>query len=296
MFDMKARYGVKTLEIHGGEWWFMVAQLVDTDSESDPEEAPLEAEESQPLGSRVPLTDEEFEASESSGIMNDSSHSLASSDSTIPLLPDHPLTQVSPTPTPTRALFHRKTVHITVRTQSAMSHGLSARVTEAMALLDSAFRKRLDDEGHGLDDEGHNLDDKGHGLDDEDHGLNDECLGLEDEGLGLEEEEGAKRLSAFRQPTLDTWADPEDGMIYTNILAYVPLAVPVQTSPSLKWSLGSLQVSTSSHVVPSPIASPMATLTSTILVDEDQFIEVGAQLELHESILHDQTQHLDVLL
>ncbi|GKG10831.1 hypothetical protein Tco_0342231, partial [Tanacetum coccineum] len=32
---------------------------------------------------------------------------------------------------------------------------------------------------------------------------------------------------------------------------------------------------------------------ATILVDEDQFLEVGAQLELHGSILYDHTQRLD---
>ncbi|GKE38595.1 hypothetical protein Tco_1462000, partial [Tanacetum coccineum] len=44
------------------------AQLVDTDTESDPDEAPSEAEESQPLGSRVPLISEEFEASKPLGV------------------------------------------------------------------------------------------------------------------------------------------------------------------------------------------------------------------------------------
>ncbi|GJS60857.1 hypothetical protein Tco_0655641 [Tanacetum coccineum] len=77
-----------------------LAQLVDTDIESDPEEAPLEAEELQPLGSRVPLMSEEFEASEPSGTRTVSSHSPVSSDSTAPLSPDHPLTHISPTPTP----------------------------------------------------------------------------------------------------------------------------------------------------------------------------------------------------
>ncbi|GKF22422.1 hypothetical protein Tco_0074744, partial [Tanacetum coccineum] len=42
------------------------AQLVDTDTESDLEEAPSESEESQPLGCKVPLMSEEFEASEPS--------------------------------------------------------------------------------------------------------------------------------------------------------------------------------------------------------------------------------------
>ncbi|GKB91463.1 hypothetical protein Tco_0963735 [Tanacetum coccineum] len=69
--------------------------------ESDPEEAPSEAEESQPLGSKVPLISEEFEASDPSGTRTVSSHSLVSSDSTASLSPDHPLTHVSPTPTPT---------------------------------------------------------------------------------------------------------------------------------------------------------------------------------------------------
>ncbi|GKG37002.1 hypothetical protein Tco_0447175, partial [Tanacetum coccineum] len=55
--------------------------------------------------------------------------------------PDHPLTHVLPTPTPTRASFHRRTVHMTLHVQPAMSPYYSARVTEAMALSDSAFRK-----------------------------------------------------------------------------------------------------------------------------------------------------------
>nr|GFD21413.1 hypothetical protein [Tanacetum cinerariifolium] len=70
--------------------------------------------------------------------------------------------------------------------------------------------------------------------------------------------------------------DPEDGTVYTNIPTYVPLSTPVQTPPSPEWSLSSLPVSPSSHVVPSPIALPVATLTTTISVDKDQFIEVGA--------------------
>ncbi|GKD34022.1 hypothetical protein Tco_1249531, partial [Tanacetum coccineum] len=76
-------------------------QLVDTYIESDPEEAPSEAEESQLLGSRVPLMSEESEASKPSSTRTVSSHSSVSSDLTAPLSPDHPLTHDSPTPTPT---------------------------------------------------------------------------------------------------------------------------------------------------------------------------------------------------
>ncbi|GJY72759.1 hypothetical protein Tco_0477190, partial [Tanacetum coccineum] len=81
-----------------------------------------------------------------------------------------------------------------------------------------------------------------------------------------------------------------------SVLAYAPLVTPVQTPPSPEWSSGSLPISPSSLVVPSPIASPVATPTSTISVDEDQFIEVGVQLELHRSILYDHTQCLNALL
>ncbi|GJT32805.1 hypothetical protein Tco_0923224 [Tanacetum coccineum] len=60
-------------------------------TEFEPEEAPSETEE--------------FKASEPSDTRITSSHSSASSDSTAPLSPDHPLTQTSPTPTPTRVSF-----------------------------------------------------------------------------------------------------------------------------------------------------------------------------------------------
>nr|GEY74100.1 hypothetical protein [Tanacetum cinerariifolium] len=62
--------------------------------------------------------------------------------------------------------------------------------------------------------------------------------------------EGAERIFAFKQPTLVTW-----------------------TPPSPEWSFGSLTVSPSPLVVPSPIASLMTTPTATISVDEDQFLE-----------------------
>ncbi|GKB48010.1 hypothetical protein Tco_0898763 [Tanacetum coccineum] len=85
------------------------------------------------------------------------------------------------------------------------------------------------------------------------------------------EQEGANMVSAFIQSTIVTWVHPKDGRVYTDILTYVPLAAPVQTPPSPEWSLGSLPVSPSSPVVPSPLASPAATPTPTISVDEDYY-------------------------
>ncbi|GKE21155.1 hypothetical protein Tco_1432667 [Tanacetum coccineum] len=107
-----------------------------------------------------------------------------------------------------------------------MSPGHSARVTEAMALLDSAFRKRYrssyetsssssslaflvqkryrgtsklildtDSEEDEIgeedtdEDEGHGLDDDDHSLDDEGHGLDDKDHRLDDEGHGLDDDD-----------------------------------------------------------------------------------------------------------
>ncbi|GKC59838.1 hypothetical protein Tco_1087436 [Tanacetum coccineum] len=331
------------------------ACLVKTDTESEPSEDPIDTETPESphaIASPTLLPDstppachtEESEDSDTSGARS------TSSDSTTPLSPDHPLTRTSPTPTPTRASFHRRTARMTVRAQPVMSPGHSARVAEAMALSDSALRKRYrssyetsssssspalpvqkryrgtsklildtdseedeigeedtdEDEGHGLDDEGHGLDDEGHGLDDESHSMKSDGLGLEGEeeavpegqqravpvvgatasaplGLGY----GALRRRELAveedQPTLTTWIDSEDGIAYIDIPAYPP---PAQTPPSLEWSSGSLPVSPAPFVVPSPILSPMISLTvpsliaslvtaltATILVDEDQFID-----------------------
>ncbi|GKC52310.1 hypothetical protein Tco_1075055, partial [Tanacetum coccineum] len=49
------------------------------------------------------------------------------------------------------------------------------------------------------------------------------------------ESERPERVSASRQPTLTTWTDPKDGMVYINVPAYPPPAPPVQTLPSPEW-------------------------------------------------------------
>ncbi|GJZ46473.1 hypothetical protein Tco_0594069, partial [Tanacetum coccineum] len=100
-----------------------------------------------------------------------------------------------------------------------------------------------------------------------------------DESSDLKEEEEA--LPEARRHALES------------IEEIAPNTFETPTSP--KWSSGSLPVSPSSPVVPSPIASPTTTPAATISVDKDQFLEVGAQLELHESIFHDHTHRLDAL-
>ncbi|GKE90699.1 hypothetical protein Tco_1571794 [Tanacetum coccineum] len=111
----------------------------------------------------------EFEASEPSDTRITSSHSSNSSDLTAPLSPDHPLTQVSPTPTSTRASFHRRTARMAVRTQPTLSLGMSAQIAKASALSLSSFRKSsdLDTKREGSEDEGPSLEDEGSGSEEE---------------------------------------------------------------------------------------------------------------------------------
>ncbi|GKE39057.1 hypothetical protein Tco_1462462, partial [Tanacetum coccineum] len=263
------------------------AQLVGTDTESDPEEAPSEVEEFLPLVSRAPITDEEFEVLEPSDTRITPSHSSASSDSTdrtygraypAKPIPRH-VSRIAEAAALSPSSF-RKRYRSSYETSSSLSLTLPTRKRyqgTSELILDTETKDESSDldaerEGHGLDDEGHGLDDEGHGLDDEGHGLDDEGHGLEDEGPGTEEEEeevapegqqqavqvvdtavdktlglgygaarhralestgeiapstyevrqssrsvlkhdGAERVSAFRQPTLVTWVDPEDGRV-----------------------------------------------------------------------------------
>ncbi|GJU08196.1 hypothetical protein Tco_1124626 [Tanacetum coccineum] len=126
-----------------------------------------------------------------------------------------------------------------------------------------------DDEGRGIDDEGYRVESDGLGLEEEEEavpwsqqqetpvvgtivsaplGLGYRALRRHE--LALDEDEvystfevgqgsgsalkskRSERVSAFRQPTLTTWTDPEDGMIYIGIPDYPPRAPPIQTPPS----------------------------------------------------------------
>ncbi|GKG33306.1 hypothetical protein Tco_0433465, partial [Tanacetum coccineum] len=93
----------------------------------------------------------------------------------------------------------------------------------------------------------------------EDHVYNTFKVG-QDSGSAPEPER-PERVSASRQPTLTTWTDPEDGMVYIDVPAYPPPAPPVQTPPSPERSSGSLPISPAPSIVPSPISSPMISLT-----------------------------------
>ncbi|GJT71112.1 hypothetical protein Tco_1030398 [Tanacetum coccineum] len=234
----------------------------------------------------------------------------------------------SPSPSPT----------LLVRKRYREDEGPAAG-DEDLGLDDKGYG--LDDESHGIDNKGHSVKKDGLGLEEEDEAVPKgqqqaapvvettvgEPLGLgygalrrrelaaeEDQRYSTfevgqvfgsaPEPERSERVSAFRQPALTTWTDPEDGTVYIDVPTYPPSAPPVQTPPSPDWTPGSLPISPSHSDVPSPVSSPLisltvpspvATPTATIPVDEDQFIEVGAQLELYGSILQDHTQRLDAM-
>ncbi|GJU54061.1 retrovirus-related pol polyprotein from transposon TNT 1-94 [Tanacetum coccineum] len=123
------------------------------------------------------------------------------------------------------------------------------------------------DKGLTVRVEGPDMDDESRGIDDEGHSVESDGLGLEDE----EEEavhgefERPEKVSTSRQPTLATWTDLEDGMVYIDVPAYPPPAPPIQTPPSPEWTSGSLPISPSPFVVPSPVSS-LLTVSSPVAI------------------------------
>ncbi|GJZ77060.1 hypothetical protein Tco_0641732 [Tanacetum coccineum] len=168
----------------------------------------------------------------------------------------------------------------------------------------------LDDERRGIDDKGHSVESDGLGLEDEEEvvprgqqqvalvigtsvsaplGLGYGTLRLRELALEdgdvystFEVEQGSgsapesvrpKRVSAFRQPTLTTWTDPEDSMIYIDIPDYPPPAPPVQIPPSPEW-----------------------TSTTPAAVETEGFLtELGVQVEMQGGLIRDHEVRLEEL-
>ncbi|GJV55103.1 hypothetical protein Tco_1456108 [Tanacetum coccineum] len=148
-----------------------------------------------------------------------------------------------------------------VCTQPTVSSGISARVTEVMALSPSLFSKRYRSSYETPSSSASPA----------------SSLTLpirkryrEDEGPDSESKEAASKGQQQRAvPVENTATDEPLGLGYR---AARPRVLELAEGPT-----------------------PMTTPTTTIVVDEDEFLKVGAQLELHVSILHDHTQRLDAL-
>ncbi|GJV26873.1 hypothetical protein Tco_1383321, partial [Tanacetum coccineum] len=76
---------------------------------------------------------------------------------------------------------------------------------------------------------------------------------------------------ALREPTLTTWMDPEDGIVYIDVPAYPPPAPPAQT--------------------PHHSSGPSPTMAET----EGFLTELGAQVEMQGGLIHDHTVRLEEL-
>ncbi|GJT24968.1 hypothetical protein Tco_0894905 [Tanacetum coccineum] len=91
-------------------------------------------------------------------------------------------------------------------------------------------------------------------------------------------------------------------MVYIDVPAYPPPALPVQTPPSPEWTSGSLPISLSPSVVSLPISSPMIPLTVPSLVatpattETERFLtELGAQVEMQGGMIRDHAVRLKEL-
>ncbi|GKC79870.1 hypothetical protein Tco_1130644 [Tanacetum coccineum] len=321
------------------------------DTESEPKEAPLETNKFKPLAARttppsldhtpissdltpvLPLTNEEFEASEPSDTRTTSSHSTASSDFTTPLYLDHPLTQTSHTPT--RVSYYRSTTRMAVRTQPTLSPGMSARIAKAAALSPSSFRKRYRS-SYEIPSPSSSLtlpirkryrgklelveDTKDESLDSD-----TEREGLENEGPGAEEEEAAPEGPQQAVPVVDTTVDEPSGLGYGALRRHELALVEGSMPSTFEIGESSRSVLEQQRVeeTPAPRSPVRATWVDpvdgiiytdiTIIITlsqssyhssfhqydypcshmswcvEEVILEVGAQLELHRSILHDHT-------
>ncbi|GJY41994.1 hypothetical protein Tco_0429264, partial [Tanacetum coccineum] len=182
--------------------------------------------------------------------------------------------------------------------------------------LDSnSVSEDAEDEGPTTEDEDPAAGDEGLGMAVESCGSDDESRGLDDEGhsvkrvvlvvgttvsapLGL----GYKALR-HRELALEedhVYSTFEDGMVYIDVPAYPPPAPPVQTPSLPEWSSGSLPISPSPFIVPSPISSPMILLivpspiaTPATAETEGFLTELGAQVEMQGGLIHDHAVRLE---
>nr|GEZ69943.1 hypothetical protein [Tanacetum cinerariifolium] len=165
-----------------------------------------------------------------------------------------------------------------------------------------------DDESRGLDEEGHSVESDGLGLGKEEEAVPEGqqqqfCMFEVGQGSrSAPESERPERVSTSRQPTLTAWTDPEDGMVYIDVPAYLLPAPPVQIPPSPEWTSGSLPISLSPSIIPLPISSPMIPLivpspiaTPTMVETEGFLLKLGAQVEMQGGLIRDHVVRLEEL-
>ncbi|GJZ34913.1 hypothetical protein Tco_0580730 [Tanacetum coccineum] len=196
----------------------------------------------------------------------------------------------------------RRTMRMAVRVPPARSSGLSASIAEVTTMSESVFRKRFRSSYESLPSvspldlpswkryrgTSELVEDSEEDDDEEDKEIKESLDSDSRRGEAVPEGQqqvapvvraavsaplglgyGALRRRELAlegdRPTLTTWTDPEDGMVYIDVPTYPPPAPPVQTPPSPQWTSDSLPISPLPSVVPSPVSSPMIPLTAPSL-------------------------------
>ncbi|GJW63540.1 hypothetical protein Tco_0115424, partial [Tanacetum coccineum] len=236
-------------------------------------------------------------------------------------------------------ILHR-TARMAVRVPPAMSSSLYTSIVEGPAMSKSAYRmseedndkedeeieesldsnsvsEDAEDEGSTVEDEdpavgdeglaaeveGPSTDDESYSLDAEIRGLYDEGHSVESDGLGLEEEwEAVPEDQQQAAPIVNADVSVPLGLGYRASRRRELVLEEDQTLPSLEWTSGSLPISPSPSVVPSPVSSPMIPLTvpshvaSPATAKTKGFLtELGAQVQMHEGLIHDHAVRLEEL-
>ncbi|GKC63118.1 hypothetical protein Tco_1095716 [Tanacetum coccineum] len=186
-----------------------------------------------------------------------------------------------------------------VHTQPTLSPGLSDRLTEEMALSPSLFRKRYrssydtsssSSSSPTLISRKRYRESEDAASEDQQHQAIQADDTAEDESLGLGYRVARCRaLELARGLVTSTYKDLEDGKFYMDLECDMPLVhspmqtlpSPVQIPSSPGWSLEPL--------LDSPvIASLVAPLVPVAAVGEDDFLGIGALLELHERAVREE--------
>ncbi|GJU37116.1 hypothetical protein Tco_1185470 [Tanacetum coccineum] len=255
------------------------------------------------LGDQHLQIEESYETSETKVTLP---HSTTSPSNPIsPPSPQRPsLTQASPTPTPPRAFYYRSIARMVVRIEPTLSPGYSAKLTEVMALSPSSFHTEAksdeseDDSTNSEDDEAILEGQQQHAVPAEDT--------AEDEPLGLGYRAARRRALERAEDTMPSTYEsgqssrstPDQQLkTLTPTHARLPIRttcedrtppLPVRTPASPKWFPKSPPVSS---IFPSLVATP----SPAAVLNESVLLELGAQLELHGSILHTHTKCLYAL-
>ncbi|GJS62834.1 hypothetical protein Tco_0677398, partial [Tanacetum coccineum] len=263
----------------------------------------------------VPLPEDPYEAIRQAYLDGTNTESESFEDPVKTETPESPITVAPPTSLPestppTLVPILCSITRMAVRVPPAMSPSLSTSMAEVAVMFESAFLEDDDEEDKEIKESLHSdsvSEDEAPTAEDGDPASGTRFLlrgtralgnGL---GLGEEEEvvptgdgsgsapesERPKRVLASKHPTLTTWTDSKDGMVYIDVPAYPSPAPPIQTPPSPEWSSRSLPISPAPSIIPSPISSPMIPLivpsplaTPATAETEGFLTELGARVEM----------------